>query len=151
MHPRILFVIALLGICSLTCPAQDRGYWNPASSSASSITGDVAIYKDRATINLVSFTIVRVRDLTPAEAAAAFDADINAGQTGTLYHLNVPATQRFAHKNTLCGTESTQWMATFVTGKTMQVAFFSGPDTPVFSFEALRSSPDLCGTYSYAR
>jgi hypothetical protein len=59
--------------------------------------------------------------------------------------------QRFLHKNTLCGTQDTQWMAAYVAGKSLQVAFFSGDDAPVFTFDAIAHSPNLCGTYIYVR
>lgn len=151
MIPRIFLASLLLIAYCLPCPAQDEGYWTAASSTASAVTGDLGILKDRVTINFTSFTAVNVRPLTSAEVAAAFDADLNSGVTGTLYRLNVPAAKRFLHHNTLCGVEDTQWMATYVSGRTLQVAFFSGANAPVFTFEALRNSPDLCGTYSYSR
>lgn len=152
MYPRAALISAVLLLVSLlSCSAQDKGYWTAASSTASAITGDLAILKDRVTINLYPFTTVKVRDLTPAEVAAAFDADLNAGVTGSLYHLSIPASRRFLHKNTLCGTEDTQWMATYASGRNLQVAFFSGSNPPLFTFEAVRNSPDLCGTFTYAR
>jgi hypothetical protein len=55
------------------------------------------------------------------------------------------------HKNTLCGGEDTQWMAAYVKGKSLQVAFFSGGEAPVFTFDAIAHSSNLCGTYSYVR
>ena len=152
MHLRTPLISALiLFVCSLACSAQDTGYWHAASSTASSITGDISLLKDRITIDFLAFDYVKVRDLAPAEVSAAFDADSNFGITGVLYHLQVPAHQRFLHKNTLCGTEDTQWMATYVSGRTLQIAFFSGPQPPVFTFDALRNSTDLCGTFTYAR
>jgi hypothetical protein len=93
----------------------------------------------------------RVRDLAPAEVSAAFDADVNAGVKGALYRVNVPASRHFVHHNTLCGSENTQWMATYAIGRRLQVAFFSGSEPPVFTLDALRNSTDLCGTFSYAR
>jgi len=141
--------LTLLG--SLLCLAQDGGYWRPASTTASSITGDVEISGSKLTINYIAFPLVQARSLVTAEVAAAFDADVNVGGTGTLYRVSVPAAQRLLHHNTLCGTDETQWMATFVSGHTMHVAFFSGTTPPVFSLDALRNSPDLCGTFTYAR
>jgi hypothetical protein len=38
-----------------------------------------------------------------------------------------------------------------VSGRTLQAAFFSGPEAPVFTLDALGKSTDLCGTFSYAR
>ena len=42
-------------------------------------------------------------------------------------------------------------MATYVAGKVLRVAFFSGDNTPVFTFESISNSPDLCGTFTYVR
>lgn len=138
--------------CSLCCAAQDKGYWRAVSSSANDITGDLSISDTKLTINLSSgFTMAQIRRLTPAEASAAFAADINEGGSGNLYRLTVPAAKRFLHHNTLCGSEDTQWMATYVTGRTMQVAFFSGDSMPVITSEALTNSTDVCGTFGYSR
>jgi hypothetical protein len=146
---RAAVLLALL--CSLRCPAQDKGYWYAAGNTASSITGDLSFSKETIKINLTSFALVRVRTLAPVEVSAAFDADVNAGGTGTLYRLRVPAATRFLHHNALCGTEDTQWMATFVSGRSMQVAFFSGSEAPVFTFDSISKSTDLCGTFTYSR
>lgn len=153
MTSRLLFPLAacLALFCSLSCAAQDKGYWRAASTTANSITGDIEIKPSQVSIDFYSFPMVQARTLTPAEVSAAFDADINAGATGVLYHLTIAATQRFLHKNTLCGTEEVQWMATYVNGRNLQVAFFSNPDAPVFTFDALSKSTDLCGTFTYAR
>lgn len=147
----LLSITASVLLCSLPCIAQDKGYWRSASTTATSITGDIEISGSKLTINFIAFPLVQARTLITSEIAAVFDADVNVGGTGTLYHLTVPAAQRLLHRNTLCGTEETQWMATFVSGHTMQVAFFSGATPPVLTFEAVRNSTDLCGTFTYAR
>ncbi len=137
--------------CALCCAAQDNGAWRAASNNANSITGDIAISPIKLTINLVSYPLAQVRALKPDEVSAAFDADVNAGGTGTLYSLRIPAAQRFLRKNTLCGTDSTQWMATFVSGRTLQVAFFAGSVPPVFTLDAISKSGAVCGTFTYIR
>jgi hypothetical protein len=143
---------ALLALaCSLPSNAQDKGYWRAASTTANSITGDIAVSDTKVTINFAVFPLVQARRLNPGEVSAAFDADVNAGGTGALYRLTVPAARRFLHHNTLCGTEETQWMATYVSERTLQVAFFSGSESPVFTLDALRNSTDLCGNFTYAR
>jgi hypothetical protein len=143
--------LSLALLCSLSCTAQDKGYWRAASNTASSITGDIALSDSKVTIDFTAFSLVQARTLQPAEVSAAFDADINAGRTGVLYHVTVPATKRFLHHNTLCGTEETEWMATYVDGRNLQVAFFSASEAPVFTVDALAHSADLCGTFTYAR
>lgn len=142
---------ALLALFSITIAAQDRGYWRAASSTAASITGDIAISPSKLIINFIGFPIVQARRLKPAEVSSVFDADVNAAIEGTLYRLSIPANKRFLHRNTLCGDQDTHWMATYVSGKSMQVAFFSGDAEPVFKFGAIQNSPALCGTYTYVR
>jgi hypothetical protein len=141
---------------TLACAGQvgaqeDRGYWQPASSSAHAITGAIDISETKVIIDFATFPLAKIRRLKPVEVSAVFDADVNAGIEGTLYRLNVPPAQRFEHKNTLCGGEATQWMATYVTGRTLSVAFFSGDDTPLFTFDAMQNSPTICGTFVYGR
>jgi hypothetical protein len=131
--------------------AQDRGAWHAASSNATSITSDVTVGKDSVTIDFMTFPLAPIRTLKPVEISAVFDADVSAGISGMLYRMKVPAAQRFLHKNSLCGGEDTQWMATYVTGHTMNVAFFSGDDMPVFTFDAISKTTDLCGTFGYDR
>ena len=136
---------------SITGIAQEKGGWRPVSKTAESITGDVEFSADKITINLSGFTIAQIRRLSPAEINAAFAADSSAGGSGNLYRLSIPATKRFLHRNTLCGSEDTQWIATYVNGSSLQLAMFSGPNMPVLTPDALANTTDLCGTYSYAR
>jgi hypothetical protein len=42
-------------------------------------------------------------------------------------------------------------MATYVAGRSLQLAFFSGDKVPVLTLEALSDSSDLCGTFAYVR
>ncbi len=59
--------------------------------------------------------------------------------------------RKFLNKNSLCGGEDTQWMVTYASGKSLQLAFFSGQEAPVFTFDAISKSTNLCGTFSYAK
>ena len=146
-----IVVAALMLSSALIVPAQDRGNWMAASKNANSITGSISIREAKLTISLLTFPIANIRSLQPAEVAAVFDADANSAGNGALYRISIPAAQRFLNKNTLCGSEQTQWMATWVSGKTLSVAFFSGDNMPVFTFEALQKSTDLCGIYTFVR
>ena len=144
----MVFVLA----CAVRAGAQeDRGYWQPASTNARAITGQVDIGESKVTIDFWTFPLARIRSLKPTEVSAVFDADVNSGIEGTLYRLRVPAGQRFEHKNTLCADADAQWMATYATGRTLNVAFFSGDDMPVFTFDAVQHTSALCGTFMYAR
>jgi hypothetical protein len=141
----------LLLTLTLTLSAQELGLWRAASSTAKAITGDIALSSEKLTINFVGYTISRIRPLEKSEPAAVFDTESNPNGIGSLYRLSVPATTKLLHRNTLCGSETTQWMATYVSGKSLQIAFFSSPKPPLFTQEAIANSSDLCGTYSYVK
>jgi hypothetical protein len=151
MNRNIFLGLALLLGFSLSATAQDKGYWRASSQTASSITGDLVIGESKITMNFLSWPLAPIRALTPVEISAVFDADSNVAQAGNLYRLNIAAGQKFLHKNTLCGSEQTQWMATWIEGRNLHVAFFSGANMPVFTFDAVRNSPDLCGNFVYTR
>jgi hypothetical protein len=152
MKRRILWVIGVPVLaCSLTAAAQEKGIWRAASSTAESITGDVALSEDKLSINFSGFTIAQIRALEPGELSAVFEAEGGAGGSGSLYRLRIPGDKRFLHKNTLCGSEDTQWMATYVAGHALHLAFFSGPKMPVFTPDAIANTTDLCGTFSYVK
>lgn len=151
---KLLFVLTAATMMlsfSPICVAQDKGYWRAVSSAANEITGDITVAETRLTISFSGFPLAQIRRITPSEASAAFGTDINAAGAGFLYRLIVPAGRRFLHHNTLCGSEDTQWMATYVTGRTMQAAFFSGEKMPAITAEALTNSNDVCGTFGYTR
>jgi hypothetical protein len=148
------FVCAIVGsvlACCASARAQEAGVWRASSSSATSITGDISVSDEKLFLNFYGFPMARIRDLEPGEVSAAFDVDTNAGGRGHLYRLNIPGSRKFLHKNTLCGSEDTQWMAAFVEGRSLHIAFFSGQKMPVFTPEAFANSTDLCGTFTYAR
>jgi hypothetical protein len=143
---------SMLACCaSLAAHAQEMGYWRAASSTAKSVTGDVAFSDARMMIYFSTFPTVQARDLAPGEVSAVFDVDSNSNAKGHLYKVSVPATKKFQHKSTLCGSEDTQWMATYVEGNSLNLAFFSGQKPPTFTLDAISNSPNLCGTYTYTR
>jgi hypothetical protein len=131
--------------------AQEKGNWWPASNTAQSITGAVTLSEAKISINFTSFPMAQIRAIEAGEASAVFDVDSGSTGTGSLYRLSIPATRRFLHKNTLCGSDDTQWMVTYVVDKTLHLAFFSGAKPPVLTPEALSNSTEMCGTYSYGR
>jgi len=143
--------VAILLLWPIAGSAQDKGYWRAESNNANQITGDLAISDSRLTINFISYSLASIRKLTQTEAGAAFDVDVNAAGGGSLYRLSIPADKRFLHHNTLCGSEETQWMATYVQDRTLHVALFSGASMPVLTGEALSSSNEVCGIFGYAR
>jgi hypothetical protein len=144
-------VLGLVSVCCLTAAAQDQGYWRASSSTAKSITGDLVLSDEKLSINLTSFTIARIRPLEQAEAKALFDPDGTGAGSASLYRLIVPASKKFLHRNSLCGSDDTQWMVTYVAGRSLQLAFFSGQKPPVFTTDALADSTDMCGKFGYVK
>jgi len=136
---------------SLSSSAQDKGYWRAESANAGQITGDIAISESRLTINFVGYSLAPIRKLTSAETSAVFDLDVNTAGPGNLYRLSVPGDKRFLHHNTLCGSDETQWMATYVEARNLHIALFSGSQMPVLTAESLAATSDVCGIFSYAR
>src|SRR5579871_1744782 len=118
---------ALLALSSIPLFAQqDAGYWRAASKTAQSVTGDIALGGEKISINFNRYTLAEIRKLNGAEVSALFDVTANENNRGDLYRLSIPAGQKFLRKNTLCGSDDTQWLATFVEGKQLHAAFFSG-------------------------
>jgi hypothetical protein len=144
-------VPGLVLACCVSAAAQELGPWRAVNSPAESITGDVAFSDTKLAINFSSFPIARIRDLQPGEVSAVFDVDSSAGARGSLYRLSIPASKKFMHRNAICGSEDTQWVAAFVAGRNLHLAFFSGQTMPVFTPEAIANSTDLCGTFLYGR
>jgi len=147
---RRLLLAAIL-ITTLTLHAQEKGNWRASSKNAKSFTGDIAFANDKIFINFLGFTVAQIRTLTPAELGTTFDADASAPANGNLYRTDIPAGKKFLHGNTLCGGEDTEWIVTYVSGRTLQLAFFSTIQMPVLTPEALTNSSNLCGIYTYTR
>jgi len=148
---RAVAVIAPI-LLATTLAAQDNGYWRAVSNTARSITGDIAISGDRMSMNFVPTTIAEIHELTAEQITTVFNFPDGVNPMGHLYRLNIPGDRKLLHKNTLCGAEDTQWMATAVSGKTMQLAFFSGNMMPTMKAEDMNNdTPTLCGTFTYSR
>jgi hypothetical protein len=136
---------------SLTLTAQEKGNWRAASNTARAITGDVALAEEKLFINFSGFTMSRIRSLEKPEISALFDADSTVDGTAGLYRLDIPSSKKFLHKNTLCGSDDTQWMVAYASGRSLQLAFFSSQKPPLLTLDALSNSTDLCGKYSYVK
>jgi hypothetical protein len=150
LSPRT-FAASLLLFCLTIAHAEERGYWRAASNSARSITGDVSLSDEKITINFSTTTMSKVRTLEATELSSVFDVDSTAPGTGSFYRINIPSSKKFLHKNSLCGAENVQWMVAYAAGNSLQLAFFSGDKPPVFTFDAIASSPDKCGTFAYVK
>ena len=154
MRIRVSFFVLAFALACVACAAAqqpEKGHWRAASSMAASITGDISISGSKITIYFTSFLISPARLLKPAEVSAVFDEALDTAGNGQLYRVSIPASRRFLKNNTLCGSQDTQWIAVYVANGSLKVAFFSGDNAPLMSFEALQRSTDLCGIYTYVR
>ncbi len=146
-------LIAALPVCiffSLSASAQESGPWRASSSNARAITGDIFFAPTKLSINFTSFTIAQIRSLQTPEAIALFNPDTPTGG-GNVFRVNIPAEKRFLHKNTLCGSDDTQWIVTYAQGRELEVAFFSGSTPPVLTVDGVNNNTNLCGVFSYVR
>jgi hypothetical protein len=142
--------LALSLAFTLSACAQESGPWRASSSNARAITGDVFFAPTKLSINFATFTIAQIRSLQTPEAIALFNPDTPTGG-GNVFRVNIPADKRFLHKNTLCGSDDTQWIVTYAQGRDLHVAFFSGANPPTLTFDAVNNSSNLCGVFSYVR
>lgn len=146
--PSLMFVmIVLLAVGPAT--AQEKGYWSASNNTARSITGDLQFTPDKITINFSTFTLAQIRELKPDEKQTLFPSA--AAGVGNLYRVQISGDKKFLHKNTLCGGDETDWIITWVSGKQLNVAMFSGGSIPALTPEALANSQRMCGTYMYTR
>jgi hypothetical protein len=150
IHLAVCLLAASVSVTT-SARAQDAGVWRAVSKTAESITGDLALSSDHVMMNFNGFVIAQVKTLSPAELATIFDSPAEGSIPGNMYRLNIPGDKKFLHKNTLCGKENVTYMATYREGKTLQVAFFSGPAIPKLTPEARANDTSLCGTYMYEK
>ena len=148
-------IVGLVLVCCISAGAQDKGNWRAASTTAKATTGDVALFDEKLAINFSTFTVAPIRSLDQGEVSAVFDVDSSAGGSGSLYRLNIPAAKKFLHKNSLCGSEDTEWMVTYVSGRSLQVAFFRGRNSRSLRWKRSRIQRIcvarflMCGRSSY--
>ena len=151
IRPRLFAALIACTLTAFPAIAQERGNWRATSTTARGVTGDLVFGNEKLSINFSTFPIAQIRALTPAEINATFSPAATPTGTGSLFRLSIPANKLFLHKNTLCGSEDTQWMVTYTEARTLQLAFFSGPQMPVLTPEAVSNSTTLCGTFTYTR
>jgi hypothetical protein len=146
----LTLAIALFGSVAASA-GEKKTYWGAASSNAIAITSDVELGASKLSIGYIDFPINKAKEISLTEAMAAFDVDTATPGAGTLYHINIAASTRFQHNNTLCGGEDVLWMLAWTTKHSLKLAFFSGADQPQLTFEAVSKSQDLCGVFTYTR
>jgi len=145
-------VLVVVGVgCAGVGVAQDKGNWMASSQNAKSVTGDIVISGQKIAINFSGYWIAQIRAITPQEASAAFNVDLDAGGVGSLYRLSIPGDKRFLHKNTLCGSEDVQWIVTYAVGRKLEVAMFSGNKMPVMTPDGMAAASNVCGVFGYVK
>jgi len=144
-------------------PFEQTIKWTAMSHTAEAITGDVVTSPNGISMLNNSYSLVFVRDLQGDElhdSAQMHFLQLQPSQSikGRLFRTTIPATAHLISGNTICGTDSAEWILVLTTsmegtgpdaGNWLYLAFFSGDAEPVIQRQALENSKSLCGTYNY--
>jgi hypothetical protein len=144
-------------------PSEQTAKWTPMSHTAYAITGDVMTSPDSISMASNSYPLVFVKDLHGDElqdSAQMQSLQMQPSQSieGRLFRTSIPATAHLINGNTICGSDSAEWVLVLTTsvkgtgsdaGSRLYLAFFSGDAEPILQTQALDNSKDLCGTYNY--
>jgi hypothetical protein len=144
-------------------PSAQTVKWTAMSRTAEAITGDVVSSPNSISMVNSSYSLVLVRDLHGNElhdSAQMQFLQLHPSQSieGRLFRTRIPATTHLINGNTICGTDSAEWILELTTsmegtgpdaGNWLYLAFFSGDAEPVIQTQALENSKTLCGTYNY--
>lgn len=144
-------VAVTLATFALTLPAQEAGLWRATSTNAKAITGDLGFGENKLILNFLQFPVSQIRPLTTDELLSVFNPDNPAAAVGHLYKLQISGDQKFLHKNSLCGSDTVEWMATAIIGRELRIAMFSGSPVPALTLDSMNNGANLCGTYTYTR
>jgi hypothetical protein len=127
--------------------------WSATSTTAMSITGDVAISPADLTMADADYPLTHVATV-PAQQRAAIGQFIAVPEPSAadLYRIKIPAARKLHNGNTLCGGDEVTWLlAVSGSGPTMALAFFSGTAQPSLNANALSNNTALCGTFTYGQ
>lgn len=125
--------------------------WTAASTTAMSITGDIAITPKGISFARKTFKIRLVREIDKAhldDAGRIADAG-ESPPSARLYRILIPRTTILLNKNTMCGPHDAKWVLAVYGNRALSLAFFSGGTEPNLDYQSVAVSHDLCGTYSY--
>jgi hypothetical protein len=167
----VVLAVAVLAVVGLlywrfgASPVSQTVKWTATSHTASAITGDVVTSRNSISLLNRSYQLVLVRDLRGDELQnsaklLSVDAVASSSIEGRLFRTSIPATARLIDGNTICGSDSAEWVLALTThaegtgsdaGGWLYLAFFSGNTEPLLQTLALENSKALCGTYNYQK
>lgn len=125
--------------------------WGAISTTAMSITGDVAMSPTGLTMAGTEYPLTHVATV-PAQQRAGIGQFIAVTEpTGAdLYRIKIPGTRKLHNGNTMCGGKDVTWLlAVSGSGPTLALAFFSSAAQPSLDGNALGNSTAVCGTFTY--
>lgn len=125
--------------------------WVATSHTASAITGDIQLASDKIVMANAEHPLTLSRILAPSELAdAGRITSATQVSSARLYKTSIPPTSTLVNGNTICGTDSAQWMLAVNSGESeLSLAFFSGNTEPNLAYNVVSTSRELCGTYGY--
>ena len=133
-------------------PRDDRtDKWTAASTTAMSITGDIAITPESISFAHKTFRIRFVREIDKAhldDAGRIADAG-ESPPSARLYGIQIPRNTILLYRNTMCGPHDAKWMLVVYGNRALSLAFFSGETEPNLDYQSVAVGHNLCGTYGY--
>jgi len=131
-------------------------HWTAVSTTAMGITGDVELGEHQLVFDDVhSFHIEKIRRLTAPEVDATKELTGNSDlREWDLYKIDIPASAKLNHGNTMCGKRSTTKVIMAqgqgYGGTELSLIFFSGSEEPFFKGWR-ESHTGVCASFGYVR
>ena len=106
----------------LLCCGRERRKREPGVHSARRPCPSPAIFRFPTRSFFSTFTAFRwLIDILETGEVTRCLMSIATRWARTSLPLNIPGSKKFLHKNSLCGSEDTQWMAAFVEGRSLHI------------------------------
>lgn len=135
-------------------PQQFLGTWPAVSNTAMAITGDVTVGSTTMRIGERVVVIDGAHALAAPDTAAlaGFNTVQGAPIAAFLAKVPIPASTTMLGGNSLCGNRDATWIAGVLgSGAQLGLVVFSGAQAPVLSVDALKTSHDVCASFSYSK
>jgi hypothetical protein len=146
-------------LAAVVAPVQNGGAraattkWSAMSTTAMSITGDIAISANDLTMAGADYPLTHVAAAPTQQRAGIGQVVAITQPTGAdLYRVKIPGALKLQNGNTLCGGKDVTWLVVVSgSGPTLALAFLAGSAQPSLDGSALSNSTALCGTFTYGR
>lgn len=135
-------------------PHSFLGTWPAANLPTEGVAGDVTIGSTTMRIGDHVVVVENATSLGAPETAAlaGFNTVQGTPIAAFLAKVPIPANTQMLGGNILCGGRETTWMAGILgSGAQLGLVVFSGAQAPVLTVDALKSTHDVCASFSFAK